>query len=110
MEHRHPTGEPGTGEDIETQRSRTDPYLAADVAAAETGKTAEAEVGVGEMVQPNPPPTKTDRNLGEAVRTEGKEVGWRRRDDGVMGIGFCVQPAVRRPQEKLGPDIGRPQR
>ena len=45
-------GEPGTGEDIETRRPRTDPYLAADVAAAETGKTAEAEVGVGEMVQP----------------------------------------------------------
>ena len=45
-EHRHPTGEPGTG---------TVPYLAADVvdvAAAETVRTAEAEVGVGEMVQP----------------------------------------------------------
>ena len=51
-EHRHPMGEPVTGEDIETRRPRTDPYLAADVAAAETGKTAEAEVGVGEMVQP----------------------------------------------------------
>ena len=42
----------------------------ADVAAADTDKTAEAEVGVGEMVQPQPPPTKTDRNIREAVRTE----------------------------------------
>ena len=35
------------------------PDLAADVvdvAAAETGRTAEAEVGVGEMVQPRTPP------------------------------------------------------
>ena len=73
-EHRHPTGEPGTGADKETRRPRTDPYLAAvvadlaDVAAAETGKTAEAEVGVGKIVQPQTHPTKTDRNLGEAVR------------------------------------------
>ena len=57
-----------------------------------------------------PPPTKTDRNLGLAVRTEGKEVGWRRRDDGLMGMGSSVRPAVRRPQENLGPAIGRPQR
>ena len=48
-----------------------------DVAAAETGKTAEAEVGMGEMVQPQTPPTKTDRKLGAAVRTDGKEVGAR---------------------------------
>ena len=83
----------------------------ADVEAAETGKTAVTEVGVGEMFQPQPPPpTKTDRNLGAAVRTEGKEVGQPRRDDGVTGMGSSVQPDVRRPQEKLGPAIRRTQR
>ena len=56
------------------------------------------------------PPTKTDRKLGEAVRTDGKEVGWRRRDNGLMGMGPSMRTAVRRPQEKLGPAIGRPQR
>ena len=64
-------GDPGTG---------TVPDLAAnvvDVAVAETVKTAEAEVDVGEMVQPRTPPTKTDRKI-EAVRTDRKEVGWRR--------------------------------
>ena len=43
-------GDPGTG---------TVPDLAADVvdvAAAETVRTAEADVGVGEMVQPRTPP------------------------------------------------------
>ena len=42
----HPIGDPGTG---------TVTYLAADVVdvvAAETVTTAEAEVGVGEMMQP----------------------------------------------------------
>ena len=66
-------GYPGTG---------TVPYLAADVvdmAAAETVRTAEAEVGVGEMVQPRPPPTKTDRKIGAEVRTDRKEVGQRRK-------------------------------
>ena len=67
-------GDPGTG---------TVPYLAADVvdvAAADTVRTAEAEVGVGEMVQPRtpPPPTKTDKKI-EAVRTDRKEVGRRRK-------------------------------
>ena len=75
LEHSHPTGEPGTGADIETQRPRTDPDLAADVAAAETGKTAEVEVGMGEMVQPQPPPTKTYKEIGAVVRTNRKEVG-----------------------------------
>ena len=56
------------------------------------------------------PPTKTDRKPGAAVRTDRKEVGWRRRDDGLTGMGNSVQPAVRRPQENLGPAIGRPQR
>ena len=60
-EHRHPTGEPGTGAEIKTRRPRTDPYLVADVAAAETGKTTEVEVGVGENFQPQHPPTKTDK-------------------------------------------------
>ena len=65
-------GDPGTG---------TVPDLAADVvdvAAAQTVRTADAEVGVGEMVQPRTPPTKTDRKI-EAVRTDRKEVGWRRK-------------------------------
>ena len=69
LKHRHPTGEPGTGANIETRRPRTDPDLAADMETAETGKTAEAEVGVGEMVQPQTPPTNMDRNLGAAART-----------------------------------------
>ena len=49
-----------------------------DVAAAETVRTEEAEVGVGEMVQPRTPPTKTDRKIG-AVRTDRKEVGRRKK-------------------------------
>ena len=57
--------------------------MAADVvyvAAVETVRTAEAELGVGEMVQPRtPPPTKTDRKIGAAVRTDRKEVGRRRK-------------------------------
>ena len=47
-------GDPGTG---------TVPYLAADavdVAEAETVRTAEADVGVGEMVQPRTPPPHHD--------------------------------------------------
>ena len=55
-EHRHPTGEPGAGAVIKTRRPRSDQDLVADVTAAETGKTAEAEVSMGEMVQPQPPP------------------------------------------------------
>ena len=72
-----------TGADIETRRPRTDPGLAVDVVATETGRTAEAEVGVGEMVQPQtpPPPTKTDRKLRAAVRTDRKKVGRRRTTD-----------------------------
>ena len=65
-------GDPGTG---------TVPYLAADmvdVAAAETVRTVEVEVGLGGMVQPRTPPTKTDRKI-EAVRTDRKEVGRRRK-------------------------------
>ena len=51
------------------------------MAAVETGKTAEAEVGVGEMVQPQTSPTKMDRKRGVVVRTDRKEVGWRRTTD-----------------------------
>ena len=35
-----------------------------EVAAAETGRTAEAEVGVGEIFQQRTPPTNTDRKIG----------------------------------------------
>ena len=66
-EHRHPTGEPGTGEVIETRRPRTEQDLVedvADVSAEETGKTAEAEVGMGEMVQP-------PASVGGTTGTEG---------------------------------------
>ena len=58
-ELRHTTGDPVTGALIETWRHRAVPDLEADVvdvAAAETERTAEAEVGVGEMVQPQTPP------------------------------------------------------
>ena len=109
-EHRHPTREPGKGAVIKTRRPRTEHNLVADVAEAEMGKTAEAEVGVGEMVQPQTPPTKTDRKLGAAFRTDGKEVGRSRRDDGLMWMGTSVRTAVRRPQENLGPAIEHPQR
>ena len=77
---------------------------------AETEITAEAAVGEGGMVQtPTPPPTKTDRKLGVEVRTDVTEVGRRRRDYGLMGMGTSVKPAVRLPQEKVGPSIRRPQ-
>ena len=108
-EHRHPTGEPGTGAVIGTQRPRTAQDLVADVAASETDKTAEAAVGEGEMVQTSTPPTKTDGKLGSEVRTDGKEVGRRRRDDGMVRMGTCAHPDVRCPQEKVGPAIWRPQ-
>ena len=61
------------------------------------------------VLTPTPPPTKTDRNLKAAVRTDKKEVGWRRLDDGFMGMRTSVRPAVRRPQEKVGPAIRLPQ-
>ena len=54
------------------------------------------------------PPTKTDRKLRAVVRTDAKEVGRRRQDYGLMGMGTSVRPAVRRPQEKVGPSIRRP--
>ena len=90
-ESRNPTGDTGTGEEITaigTRKHRTARYLVADVVEVETGTTAEAAVREGAMVQtPTPPPTDTDRKLGAADRTDAKEVGWRRRDDGLGGMG-----------------------
>ena len=57
---------------------------------AVTDIMAEAAVGKGAMVQTPTSPTKTDRKLGAAVRTEAKEVGRRRRDNGLMGMGTSV--------------------
>ena len=34
-----------------------------------------------------PPPTKTDRKLGAADKTDVKELGWRRQDNGLVGMG-----------------------
>ena len=55
------------------------------------------------------PPIKTDRKLGVAVRTDAEEVGWRRQDNVLIGMGTSVGPAVRCTQEKVGPAIWRPQ-
>ena len=79
------------------------------MAAAETDKAAEAAVGEGEMVQTITPPTKTDRKLKAAVRTDAKEVCRSRRDYALMAMGTSMGPAVRRPQEKVGPAIRSPQ-
>ena len=58
--------------------------------------TAEVAVGKGEMVQTPTPLTKTDIKLGVADRTDVKEVGRRRRDDGlrVMGKPPWGQPSA----------------
>ena len=111
-ENRHSTGDTGTGAVIGTRRTITAQDLVADVAdvaAAETEITTEAAVGEGAMVQILTPSTKMDRKLGAAVRTDVKEVGRRRRDDGLMRMGTSVRPVVRRPHEKLGPAIQSPQ-
>ena len=50
-----------------------------DVIVAETFRTVEAEVGVGEMVRPRTPPTKMDRRIWVAVRTDRNEEGLRRK-------------------------------
>ena len=47
----------------------------------ETVLTAEAEVHKGAMVTLPNPPTKTGKKCGAAVRTVGKEVGPRRKND-----------------------------
>ena len=72
-EHRRPTEESGTGADKETRRPRTNPDLAADVAAAEMSITAEAEVGMGEIVQPQPPPPHQDGQKSRGSGQNGRE-------------------------------------
>ena len=84
-----PTEDTETGAEItakETWRhsiTGTARYLVAGVVEVETGTTAEAAVCEGGMVQTPNPPTKTGRKLGAADRTFGKEVGWRRRNNGL---------------------------
>ena len=68
---------------------------------AETEITAETTVREGAMVQTPTPPTKTDRKLGAADRKVAKEVGWRRRNDGLGGWGNINQVSHRRHQEKM---------
>ena len=55
-EKRHLTGDTGTGVVIRTWRLRTAQYLVADLAAAETEITVEAEVREGAVVQTPTPP------------------------------------------------------
>ena len=102
-ESRYPTGDTGTGvdfTDIGTRRLITARYLVADVAEAETEITAEAAVREGAMVQTPTPPTKKYRKLGAAERTVVKEVGRRRRNDGLEGWGNIREVSHQRPQEK----------
>ena len=73
-EHMHPTGEPGTGAVIRTRRPRTEQDLVAEVAAVETVKAAEAEVGVGAMVQPPTCPNQ-DRQKTRGGGQNGREGG-----------------------------------
>ena len=97
LESRHPTGDTGTGAVIGNMIIRTAQYLVADVsdvAATETYKTSEAAVGEGAMVQTPTPPIMTDRKLGAAVRTNENEVGRRRRDYRLMGMGTSVGKAI----------------
>ena len=54
---------------------------------AETEITAEAAVGEGAMVKTPTPPHQDGHKLGAAERTNTKEVGRRRRDDGLRGMG-----------------------
>ena len=99
----HPTEDLGTG---------TVPDLAADVvdvATVETVRSAEVEVVVGEIVQPQTPPhQEVQKNRGGGQN--GQEGGRSAYNDGLMGMGSSVRPAVRRPHEKLGTAIGHPQR
>ena len=59
----------------------------------------EAAVGKGTMVQTPTPPTKTDRKIRAVDRTDAKEVGWRRRDNGLMGMG---KPPWGQPSAPIG--------
>ena len=106
----------------------------------ETLETTITSYPLGAMVQTPPPTpphtTKTDIKLGAADRTDTKEVGQRRYDDGLRGMGkppwvqplvqtreggashsaptkegeTSVGPAIRRQQEKVGPAIGNQRR
>ena len=103
LESRDPTRDTGTGEDITdigTLKLRTAKYLAAAVVEAETEITEEAAVREGAMIQTPTPPTKTDRKLGAADRTDAKEVGRCRRNDGLGGWGNIREVSHQRPQEK----------
>ena len=52
-----------------------------------TGITAEAEVRKRTMLKTPNNPTRMDRECGTAVRTVRKEVGWRRENDLIGGMG-----------------------
>ena len=105
-ENRHPTGDTGTGAVIRPRRIRTGQDLVSDVSVTETDITAEAAVGEGAMVQTPTPPTKTDRKLGEAIRTNAKELVWRRWDVGLMGMGTSVGPAIGAHRRRWGQPFG----
>ena len=84
-----PTGDTGTGAGVTVKETRKDSITGraqdwvADVVELETGKTAEAAVREGAMVQTPTPPTKTGSKLGAEVITVGKEVGRRRKNNGL---------------------------
>ena len=90
-EIRDPTGDNGKGVGgtvPETRRDRTTETardLMADKVVNLVGEIelkAEAEVCEGVMVTTStPPPNNTGRKCEAAVRTAGKEVGWRRGND-----------------------------
>ena len=96
-EIRDPTGVTGSGADITTigiRRHRTAQYLVADVVEVETGTMAEAAVREGTIVQTPTPPTKTGRKIGATDRPVVKEVGWRRRNDGLGDGETSVRSAI----------------
>ena len=108
-ESRDTTGDTGTGADItdiENRRLRTARDSVAAVVEAETEITEEAAVHEGAMVQTPTSPTKTDRKLGAADRTDTKEVGRSRRNNGLGEWGNIREVSHRSPQETVGPAIG----
>ena len=107
-EIRYPTGDTGTGANFTDTRSwilRTAQDLVVYVVESETEITAEAAVREWAMVQTPTPPTNTDRKLRETDRTVVKEVGRRRRNDGLGGWGNIPEVSHRCPQEKVGSEI-----
>ena len=105
--NRHPTGDTGIGAAIETRRIRTAQDLVADVSAAETEMMVGAAVSEGAMVQTPTPPTKMDRKLGVADRTDTKEVSWCRQDDGLnwdreTSVGLAIGAHMRRWVQPFG--------